>query len=583
MFALMRLVLLTIFLVAVSGARAQAPARPASAGEHGLGAQSKTAVNVPARLDEVARSMASRGLFQGVVLVARGDHVLLERSYGRASLDGLAPDKPGLCYWLGSVTKQFTAAAVLRLVDQGKLRLDDPIRMYLPDTPPAWTNVTVRQLLSHTAGVPNDSGLPDDAKQVTPQMLWEHIKVQPLDFEPGTGWHYSNSGYTVLGLLIETITGRAYGENLQAEFLGPLGMTHTGELGDTSSSAECARGLVRYEGTLRAADPVDPNVEVGACNLYSTAGDLLRWQRALYGGRVLKPASLKAMTTPVRNEYALGLDVDRVDGRLRYQHHGVISGFSTNLVYEPKEGLTIAVLSNDEGAATPVLSYKLLRVVLGQSVILPNERRVVKIDPSFLAGLAGTYALATGETAWVVQRGDELLARIGGQPWGHLQADSPDAFFSSEQDIDWRFERTSAGSGAGAALALRVPALSGSRRWIHSAAPPLDVAGQIIYLRGTMNNWGLDQPMKLDSDGLLRLSLELLAGSYSFKMASADGSAFKWGSTATGAAMAAAGEMPLMQAGNRLQLSLPEPAICKFTLDGRDILAPSLAWACEPK
>jgi CubicO group peptidase (beta-lactamase class C family) len=154
-------------------------------------------------------------------------------------------------------------------------------------------------------------------------------------------WRCSNAGYIALGVLIERMTGRSYGENLQAEFFSPLGMTQTGKLGQAASEAPCARRSIRVDGTLRAADPVDPNSEVGAGNLYSTAGDRLRWQRALYGGQVLQPASLKAMTTPVRNDCALGLDVDVVDGRLRYQHHGVISEFSPQLLYKPREALTI--------------------------------------------------------------------------------------------------------------------------------------------------------------------------------------------------------------------------------------------------
>ncbi len=534
------------------------------------------AADVSQRLAQVARSMAEAGQFQGSVLVARGERLLLERGYGTARLGASELNTPQRCYWLASLSKQFTAAAVLRLVDQGRLGLDDPLSRHLPDTPPAWGAITVRQLMAHSSGIPNHTDAPDyralKAQAVTPQALLARFRDLPLNFAPGTQTRYSNSGYAVLALLIETLTGKPYAEAMQAEIFGPAGLRASGTLRGDGSAAACVQGLVRDGNALGTAETIDLSVPLGAGNLYSTTGDLWRWQRALYGGTLLKPASLRAMTSPVQPGVALGLMVQGEGSRLRYQHSGGIDGFSTYLIYEPQGALTVAVLANEQGAASQALANKLARVARGERVTLPEERRAVTLSAARLKPLAGSYALPSGETAWVLLRGDALWARVGHLPWMRLEAAAPREFFAREQDLDWRFEPHAA--------ALRLPDLTGERRWPRSTEPLPSVAAQPLYLRGSMNAWGQDHPLTLANDGLLRLSLALPAGSHSFKIASADWARFDWGGEGD-ARLAARGEAPLVQGGNNLSLMLTQPARCEFTVDGRDLVAPRLAWVCS--
>jgi CubicO group peptidase (beta-lactamase class C family) len=505
--------------------------------------------------------------------------LLLSQAYGPASLDGSERNSPQRCYWLASVSKQFTAAAVLRLVDQGKLGLDDPLRRHLADAPPAWGEITVRQLLAHRSGIPNFTDAPDyaalKAQPVTPRTLLARFRDLPLNFVPGAEMRYSNSGYAVLAMLIEAISGRPYGEVMQAEIFGPAGMRASGELRGNGSAAGCAQGMVRDAATLHQPAAIDLSVPLGAGNLYGTTADLWRWQRALYGGALLKPASLRAMTTPVQREVALGLMVENAGGRTRYQHSGGIDGFSTYLLYEPHGALTVAVLGNEQGAASPALANKLARVARGERVTLSHERRAVTLAPAQLTALAGSYALPTGEKAWVLLRGEALWARVGHLPWMRLEAASDREFFAREQDLDWRFERR----GSGPATALRLPDLAGERRWPRSTQPLPSVAAQPLYLRGSMNDWGQRHALGVGSDGLLRLGIELPAGTHSFKIASADWATFDWGGAGE-APLATRGDLPLADLGNNLSLSLAKPARCEFAVDGRDVVAPRLSWVC---
>jgi CubicO group peptidase (beta-lactamase class C family) len=199
------------------------------------------------------------------------------------------------------------------LVDQGRLGLDDALSKHLRDLPGAWSGITVRQLLSHTSGLPNhtQAGGLDKIRyqQMSPRDLYATFRDAPLDFPPGSDWSYSNSGYVMLGILIEELSGKRYAAFVQDELLKPLGMDSSGVAHSEVIVPLLASGYVRNGDTLRPANFLNMSVPYAAGALYATTGDLLKWQRGLYGGALLSPASLRAMTTPVRNEYALGLQV----------------------------------------------------------------------------------------------------------------------------------------------------------------------------------------------------------------------------------------------------------------------------------
>ena len=185
-----------------------------------------------ARMDQVVQSYVSDKKFMGSVLVARGGEVLLSKGYGSANLEWNIPNSPATKFRLGSVTKQFTAASILLLEERGKLKTDDPVKKFMPDAPAAWDKVTIFHLLTHTSGIPSFTGFPDYASQepfaTTPEKLVARFRDKPLDFQPGEKWSYSNSGYVLLGYLIEKVSGESYEKFVQENIFGPLGMKDSG-------------------------------------------------------------------------------------------------------------------------------------------------------------------------------------------------------------------------------------------------------------------------------------------------------------------------------------------------------------------
>lgn len=344
-----------------------------------------------ARMNRAVATLASQGHFMGSVLVVRGSHVLLDRAYGNANLELQVPDTPQTRYRLGSITKQFTAAAILLLQERGLLKVTDPIGHYLPDAPAAWAAVTLQDLLRHTSGIPSYSDLPDfdatRAQPATPAQLIGRFRDLPLLFAPGTAWRYSNSNYALLGYLIERISGQSYAQFLQQNIFKPLGMSDSGY----DSNSQLIAG--RAEGYTPGADDkpvnaqyIDMSVPYAAGGLYSTTHDLLLWEQALYGGRLLSAGSLQQMTSPYMNDYGFGLTIRTLPGgQLLYSHGGSIYGFNGELSYLPREQLAVIVLANLNGPAPQILSRQLLSLALHDPRIAVAPPRPVMEQPDATA------------------------------------------------------------------------------------------------------------------------------------------------------------------------------------------------------
>jgi CubicO group peptidase (beta-lactamase class C family) len=326
----------------------------------------------------IADALRERTFAGAAVGVSVNGRVALIRGYGLADLEQRVPVTEQTVFRIGSVTKQFTAAAILRLVDQGKLSLDDPLAKFRPDFPRA-AEVTIRQLLSHTSGISSYtnpklvSGDPREGarREWTTDAMIAHIASlkPPFEFDPGTGWSYSNSGYVLLGAIIEQVSGKSYRDFLKSELLDPL------ELFDTSVDdlAQIVPNRARgYDPSKDAAvgfanaDFISMSAAYSAGAIRSTVADLLKWHLALFGGRVLKPATLALMTAPAHlkdgrlsslgrlppfwvpatTEYGFGLFLDQIDGHPAIGHGGAINGFNTWMETFPDQHLTIVLVAN---------------------------------------------------------------------------------------------------------------------------------------------------------------------------------------------------------------------------------------------
>jgi len=316
-----------------------------------------------ASLDSVVEPYVSKGTFMGAVLVARGDQILLDKGYGSANLEWDVPNTPTTKFRLGSLTKQFTAASILLLEERGRLKIDDPVKKYLPDAPPAWDRITIFNLLTHSSGIPNFTGFPEyksiEPFSITAEKLVAMFRDKPLDFAPGEKMSYSNSGYVLLGHLIERIAGLSYSSFVRENIFTPLGMADSGYDSNSAIIPHRASGYSPLGATLTNAGFIHMSVPHAAGALYSTTEDLLKWERGLFGGKVLSANSLKRMTTAYKNNYAFGLVVREENGRRTISHNGGIEGFNTMLLYDPDQKVTVAVLGNVNGTAPQDIALKL--------------------------------------------------------------------------------------------------------------------------------------------------------------------------------------------------------------------------------
>lgn len=305
-------------------------------------------------LDAVAaKARESRQLPGLSVAVRLDDRVVLAKGYGRADLENQVPATADTVYHIGSITRPFTAASVLKLVSQGKLRLDDDVRRLLPTFALPPNGITLRHLLTHTAGIPNYSdmiGPRERAVELTPQEVVARFADKPLEFAPGDGQRSSSSNYFLLGLIIEQVVGKAYGEHIERE-VREVGLRSTLYCDRRRIIERRARGYERGSNSVANAPHMEMTAAFAAGGLCSTVGDLVNWFDALLHGRVIPPDLVHEMTTPVRvagraQQYGAGLAVDQLDGHVRIHHLGAVDGFAGQVVHYPERALTIAVLTN---------------------------------------------------------------------------------------------------------------------------------------------------------------------------------------------------------------------------------------------
>jgi CubicO group peptidase (beta-lactamase class C family) len=318
-----------------------------------------------ARISEAIERRISSAQFMGVVMVSRGTTVVLNKAYGSANLEWQMPNSPDTRFRLASVTKQFTAAGILLLEEQGKLHIEDPILRYLLDAPEAWRSITIFHLLTHTSGIPELTSFPDFSEMATrpttPEKLVASFRTKPLDFSPGSDFKYSNSGFILLGYILEKASGQLYADFLKNNIFTRLGMRSTGYDSNAEIVPMRAQGYVHRTSGLAIADYLDMTVPFSAGGLSSTGGDLLRWQRGLLEGQLLSTSSLAKMTTPFKKNYAFGVAVDTdTNGDRVVFHGGVIDGFSAFLAYVPAERFSVVVLANVEGAPAREIAADIL-------------------------------------------------------------------------------------------------------------------------------------------------------------------------------------------------------------------------------
>jgi CubicO group peptidase (beta-lactamase class C family) len=423
----------TVLSLAMTGlAAAQAPVRPDS--------------RFSAQADALMKDYVRGELFTGTVLVARDGKVMFRKAYGAANREWTIPNAVDTRYRIGSITKPFTATAILQLADENKLGLDDPIGKYLPDLPTSWGQASIRQLLSHTSGIPSHTSLEDfDAKlrpvRHTPQELIELLKDLPLNYEHGTKFRYNNMAYVLLGRIIETVTGMSYPDYLEHKVLRPLKLRSSGYDDGRAVVSRLAQDYTDGASGVLKGRFFNMSNAYAAGAMYSTVDDLLAWQQMLVQGKVLSQPSLKAMFTDGGHRYGLGWFVRDSLSRKMVEHGGNVGGYSSLLAYYPDDRLTIVVLSNYGEQVVSKISDELARLALG---VAPAHRRA-KVDPRLYARFVGRYQLGSAVFD-ITAKGGRLFAKLSGQRQLEIFPESEYRYFYKAVDAVLSFDKDAAGN-----------------------------------------------------------------------------------------------------------------------------------------
>ncbi len=359
------------------------------------------------------------------VLVTRGDEVLYHRQAGYADVEGKTWVDGQTLFRIGSVTKQFTASAILKLVEMGKLELDDPLEKFIPGFPKG-DEVTIHHLLTHTSGIKSYTDQPSFLKRVTspviPAELVKEIQELGYDFEPGEQWKYNNSAYYLLGYLVEHVSKMSYGKFLSKHLFKPAGMKNTGVYNNKKSHSNEALGYaMEVEGGIKKALDWQMSWAGAAGNLYSTAEDLEKWNRTLFSGKVLSKESLQKAHAKVKlndgseHPYGYGWGLNEYRGLRRIGHSGGLHGFLSYLVYYPSIEGTIVVLSNCSPPKNVVpgsFAEKLTDIFFKEHL---EENKAIPLDSTVLDQYVGQYEYPGSAIMTISREGEHLFAQLTGQ------------------------------------------------------------------------------------------------------------------------------------------------------------------------
>ncbi|MTV38101.1 serine hydrolase [Duganella radicis] len=424
-----------------------------AAGAAILFAASACAATPAESIDAELRRLFPANLPGAAVLVQKNGVTLLHQGYGLANVELNVPIKPDSVFYAASVGKQFTAAAIMKLVEDGKLAVQTPIRQFFPNLPATWHSITVEHLLHHTSGIANvfmDAAFRNAAfADHTPQDLLQAAIAMPLLAPPGQDFAYSSVNYTLLAMIIEQLSGERYDAYLARQFFVPLGMTQTHYI----QNAGLIRGLVTpYEHGPKLAVRWSSTLLFGGGSYASTNADLARWTAALQSGKVLKPASLKAMNTAVilpnghRVPYGYGIRPHTMSGQPYIRSSGDIQGFHAEIVYMPASNVLVSILSNSDDAPKFGLfpaARRIATLAAGTALPAPTPRQLAD---SVLQQYAGVYTHAGERYTFEVKDGRLLVQYPANGKWETLLPLSPTEFYY-EANSDFRIRFASGTDG----------------------------------------------------------------------------------------------------------------------------------------
>jgi CubicO group peptidase (beta-lactamase class C family)/uncharacterized protein YneR len=415
-------------------------------------AQTLNTKQLTAEFDRMLSEQFKPGETGCAALVAVKGQVIYKKAFGMANLELDVPMQPEMVFRIGSITKQFTAVAILQLMEQGKLSLDDEITKFIPDYPTQGHLITIEHLLTHTSGIKSFTNVPEFQKMsrndMQPDEVVKLISSQPMEFAPGTKWAYNNSGYFLLGYIIEKITGKTYQEYLQENFFTPLGMTGSCYGSDVAIIKKRASGYQAGRNGVENAPFLSMLLPYAAGSIQSTVEDLYKWNRALQSYKLLKKETLdKAYTSyKLKNgestSYGYGWALNKLQGSNVIEHGGGINGFLTNAIYLPEEDVFVALFSNNTAKAPDFTSQKMAALAIGKPLTV-NE---IKLEEATLDQYVGIYVNDKGKEVTVSKDGADLFALRPGAPRAKIIALDRDEFIFDKSFTRVTFKRNAEGN-----------------------------------------------------------------------------------------------------------------------------------------
>lgn len=404
---------------------------------------------------KVVQFYADEDHFSGNVVVFRDGRVLCNESRGFANQAWKIPNATDTRFAIGSVTKQFTAAAILLLQEQGRLKTSDPVSLYYKQAPAAWRDITIRELLLHTSGIPEvlfAGGSPGmERGSHSPEEVVQAAAQQPLISSPGTRTAYTNVEYVLLGLIVERVSGQEYAGFLKHEIFEPLGMADTGVGWLPSVIRRRASGYTAVGIGAQEAEAFNGDALGGAGAMHSTGADLARWLIALHSGHVLTQASYAEMTTAGADGFGYGLNISTQYGLPDIGHVGDVPGFHVSTEYFPARKAGVIVVTNvtsDRGTpGTYAITDDLMSLISDSKAIVRSMGREVYLSPDIQQTYAGRYRDAAGQEIEISLAGDHLMLvpQLSGKSPSTLRAESSTRFYLAEWDGEVLFERDGAG------------------------------------------------------------------------------------------------------------------------------------------
>ncbi|MBC3875474.1 serine hydrolase [Undibacterium sp. LX15W] len=409
-------------------------------------ASSKQVSNAPTtqQLDKLVSNYYQNDQPGATVIVIKDGKTLLRKAYGIANLAKAEKLQADHVMRLGSITKQFTAVAILQLVEAGKLSLNDPVTRYFPDFPESAKQITVEHLLTHTSGIPSYTGKPGfvagAGKDISVQEMLDSFKNDALEFEPGTAWKYNNSGYFLLGALIEKVSGESYANYVAKHLFEPLGMKHTAYENFERHPQMKALGYSKRTENFEPSIVISMTQPYAAGSLCSTVDDLAKWDAAVSAGKLLKAEHWKRAFTSYKlkngqdTNYGYGWGVGQFEGQAMLSHGGGIPGFSTFALSLPKDHVYVAVLTNaDGGLAQPeMVASRLAASAIGKPI---PEFKAVKLDEKALDRFTGVYRIDDKNRRLIVREDDKLVMTRTDGPRTVMQAYSSNGFFKDNNSL----------------------------------------------------------------------------------------------------------------------------------------------------